>query len=169
MFHRWQKAEATVVAKEKRPQLAGYQQEYNYLIDVQPPTGEPFRTKIHYGFRAPDGGFADPAVGDRFGVIYDKHGKVKFDLDDPRIGGANYGEKAEADAFAAAEAAAPGTPVEPAAGLAAATNVRTVIVGDATSGSGDRLEKLEALHRSGLLDDASYRSAREAVEAAVGR
>jgi hypothetical protein len=168
MFNRWQKAEATVVAKEKRPQLYGHEQEYNYLIDVAPPSGGSFRTKIHYGFRAPDGGFADPAVGDKFGVIYDKHGKVKFDLDDPRIGGANYAEKAEADAFAAAAAAAPGTPAAAAAGPAAMTNVRTVIVGDATSGSGDRLAKLEALHRGGLLDDASYRSAREAVEAAVG-
>jgi hypothetical protein len=165
--HGWQKAEATVVAKEERPKLEGRVQEYNYLIDVQPPTGPAIRTKIHYSLHAPEGGFADPAVGDSFGVLC-KEGsdKVKWDLDDPRVGMAE--EKRARDAraaeFAAAEAAAPGTPPPPSA--VAGPEVRTVIVGDAAGSSSveDRLAKLEKLKRSGLLDDAAFRSAREALE-----
>lgn len=156
----WTRAEATVVAKEKRPQEYGTAQEYNYLIDVQPPDGPPIRTTIHYGFRAPDGGFADPAVGETFGVLYDaKRGKAKFDVSDPRLSAAG-DKEAEADAFAAAKAAAPGTPPPP---PAAGTTVTTVVVGDGSGDPADRLEKLDKLRQSGLIDDASYRSAREAL------
>jgi hypothetical protein len=154
----WARAEATVVAKEKRPQNYGHAQEYNYLIDVRPADGPPIRTTIHYGFRAPDGGFADPAIGDTIGVLYDaKRGKVKFDVDDPRLSLAA-DKNAEADAFAAAQAAEPGTP-PPAAGPV----VRTIVVGEGTGDPADRLEKLEKLRRSGLIDEASYRSARDAL------
>jgi hypothetical protein len=155
----WTRAEATVVAKEKRPQNYGHAQEYNYLIDVRPSDGPPIRTTIHYGFRAPEGGFADPAIGDTIGVLYDaKRGKVKFDVDDPRLSLAPE-KNAEADAFAVAKAAEPGTP--PPSG--AAPVVRTVVVGEGTGDPADRLEKLDKLRQSGLIDDASYRSAREAL------
>ncbi len=137
----------------------GHAQEYNYLIDVQPPEGPPIRTTIHYGFRAPDGGFADPAIGDSFGVLYDtKGGEVKFDLDDPRISLAPT-KKAAADAFAAAAAADPGTPAPPGSGPA----VRTIVVDDGSADSSDRLAKLEKLRQGGLLDEASYQSARQAI------
>ncbi len=157
--HRWAKAEATVVAKEARPMNYGHAQEYNYLVDVQPPEGPPIRTTIHYGFRAPEGGFADPAIGDTFGVLYDaKRGEVKFDLDDPRISAAP-AKKAAADAFAAAAAGDPGSPAPPAAGPA----VRTIVVDDGSADPSDRLAKLEKLRQSGLLDEASYQSARQAI------
>jgi hypothetical protein len=116
--HGWEKAEATVVAKEERPKLEGRVQEYNYLIDVQPPTGRAIRTKIHYSLHAPEGGFADPAVGDSFGVLYHARGeKVKWDLDDPRVGMAaeKRAKDQRAAEFAAAEAAPAGTPPPPSA------------------------------------------------------
>lgn len=157
---KWVSAEATIVAKQERPMTGGYRQTYNYVVDVRPPAGDPIRATIHQGFREPDGGFADPAVGDTVGVLCDaKRGKVKFDLDDPRLSLA-VGKNAAPDAFAAAAAGEPGSP--PPAG--AGPTVRTVVVADDPRDGASRLEKLKKLRQSGLLDEASYRSARDAIE-----
>jgi hypothetical protein len=160
--HHWERAEATVVAKNPRPMTGGYAQTYDYVLDVQPASGPPIRATIHEGFRAPDGGFADPAVGDTVGVLYDaKHEKVKFDNDDPRLS-LGHGKEDAAAAFAAAAAAPPGTPPPPAAG--AGSVVHTVNVIGGSGNTDDRLAKLEKLRQSGVLDEASYESARRAVE-----
>lgn len=160
--HHWEHAEATVVAKSPRPMTAGYAQTYDYVVDVQPSAGPPIRATIHEGFRAPDGGFADPAIGATVGVLYDaKHEKVKFDTDDPRLS-MGHDKQDAAAAFAAAAAAPPGTPPPAAAG----STVHTVIVSDGSGDPGDRLAKLEKLRQSGLLDEAGYESARRAVEEA---
>jgi hypothetical protein len=160
--HRWEHAEATVVAKNPRPMTAGYAQTYDYVVDVQPATGTPIRATIHEGFRAPDGGFADPGIGATVGVLYDaKHEKVKFDNDDPRLS-LGHGKADASAAFTAAAAAPPGTP--PPRAAETGPIVRTIDVGGSSGDADDRLVKLEKLRQSGLLDEASYQSARRAVE-----
>lgn len=55
----------------------------------------------------------------------------------------------------------PGAPAPRGAG----PSVRMIVVGDDDTGSADRLEKLAKLRRGGLLDDAAFESARQALEA----
>jgi hypothetical protein len=155
----WARAEATIIAKQPRPMTGGYEQTYNYVVDVHPLDGPPIRATIHEGFLAPDGGLADPAIGDTVGVLYDaKHQKVKFDNADPRLSLAP-GKQAAADAFAEAATAAPGTALP--AGAFSGQVVPTInLSGDSVS---SRLAKLERLRDSGLLDEASYRSARQSI------
>jgi hypothetical protein len=157
--HHWTKAEATIIAKEPRPMTGGYQQTYNYVVDVQRVDGPPIRATIHEGFRAPDGGFADPAIGAVIGVLYDKNSEVKFDVDDPRLSLGD-GKNAAAAAFAAAANAAPGTP--PPVAPPSAGSVHTIDLRGSTDPA-DRLAKLDALRASGVLDEASYQSARSAI------
>ena len=183
--HRWEAAEATVVARQVRTQRAGFEPNYDYVVDVRPASGPPLRATIHEGFAGPAGGFAPPAVGAVIGVLYEaKSQKVKFDNADPRLSRAG-SEQSAADAFAAAASAQPGNPA--AAGLSAGPQVvsgaeASAILGAVFSGQEadvlaaikgaqsaeagdptDRFARLQALKDNGVLTEAEYEAQRQRI------
>jgi len=185
----WESAEATIVAKQVRTAKPGYEPEYDYVVEVRPADGAPLRATIHEGFRGPKGGFADPAVGDAVGVLYDaKSQKVRFDNSDPRLN-RDALEQPAADAFAAAASAAPGTtaPGLPGGATAVGDAASTPLIEALLSGQGtdalgglramsttaqpadpgDRLAKLKELRDKGLLSDAEYEAQRQKIIDAI--
>jgi hypothetical protein len=189
--HRWEAAEATVVARQVRSQRAGFEPNYDFVVDVSPSSGPSIRATIHEGFRGPTGGFAAPSIGDVVGVLYDpKSREVKFDNADPRLSRAPATQSA-ADAFAAAAAAQPGTAAT-GTGLSGGVQVSSGtdasgMLGALMSGQGadalaaikgaeqpteaadpaERLAKLKALKDSGILTEAEYESQRQKIIGAI--
>jgi hypothetical protein len=139
---------------------AGFEPNYDYVVDVKASDGSLVRATLHEGIHAPTGGVRNLAVGEVVGVLRDaKRQHVKFDISDPRLSAAPTGTASASDAFDAVASAPPRTPSIPSAGDV--TNV-TVSV----HGSGDpaqRLTKLQALRDSGILSDSEYESARQAI------
>ena len=191
--HRWERAEATVVARSVRTQRAGFAPDYDFVLDVRPSSDPPLRVTIHEGFTAPDGGFSNPSVGDVVGVLYDpKNQHVKFDNSDPRLS-AGPAKQAVSEAFADIASAPPGTPAAGAeipGGPGSPANVQTftgeaanemlgALLGpggaDAVAGmkaraAGDptsRLAKLQALKDSGVLTEAEYETQRQKIIEAI--
>jgi hypothetical protein len=86
----WEKAEARIVDyTDHRDGLTGGFV-CDYVADVQPPGGAPFRATFRHrrlgGWSASSGDFAAPSKGDVVGVLFDPSSrKVKFDRDDPRL------------------------------------------------------------------------------------
>jgi len=85
----WEKAEARVVDySDHRDGLTGGYV-CDYVVDVRPPNGAPFRATFRHrrlgGWRA-SSDFAAPSKGDVVGVLCDPSSQsVKFDRDDPRL------------------------------------------------------------------------------------
>lgn len=112
--HDWEKGEATIVARNNANRSTsgdGLTTDYEFVADVRPAKGRVFRATIQTPVIATN--FWAPDVGDQVLVLIDaKHGKVKFDKDDPRI---DYkARKAARNArFDQTANAAPGTVAQP--------------------------------------------------------
>lgn len=167
MFGRkWEAADATIIAKHPRSTAAGYEQRYDYVIDVHPADAEAFRTTIHEGFLGPKGGFADPEIGATVGVLYEpKSRKVKFDNADPRLMSAPEFQSTEAR-FAEAASALPGTsPIDadPLVDLGVAVSPAHEDIGTRASDPGARLRELEELRAEGLISEDEYTAQRQKI------
>jgi hypothetical protein len=80
----WDKAEATIVARDAKFTGDGSVATYTYVADVRLPSGETFRATVHEPTIATD--FWAPSVRDVVSVLVrPKDRKVKFDKDDPRL------------------------------------------------------------------------------------
>jgi hypothetical protein len=177
MFERWERCEATVVARQVRTSEAGYE----VVLDVVPTSAPPLRVVLDEGTDRSSRGFREPQVGELVGVFYDVNSRaVKFDDDDPRLSLAA-GKQAIADAFASVSASAAGAlspaPTGYGAGVYAASTVegevffagRTpdVLASMHTPPSGlaadpgERLVKLQALKEQGFLTEDEYRLQRQ--------
>jgi hypothetical protein len=84
--HKWEPARATIVShRETKRSSQGMSARYEFVADVTPPGGEPFRTTIGMP-HDPGGNFLPPAPGLTVDVLWSPRGeKVKFDMDDPTI------------------------------------------------------------------------------------
>jgi hypothetical protein len=80
----WDKAEATIVARDAKFTGDGSVAIYTFVADVRRPSGETFRATVHEPTIATD--FWAPSIGDVVSVLVrPKDGKVKFDKDDARL------------------------------------------------------------------------------------
>src|SRR5450631_4426695 len=182
-------AEGTIVATQVAVQTqAGYEDRLEYVTDVHPATGSAFRVTLQEP-KFIKGGFAQPAVGQVVGVLFDPKSKnAKFDTSDPRI---KTSTQAEADqaAFAAAASASPDTPVSPGSvpgeiqvlsGSDAAPIVNALLSSEGAGGAdglqalrqqagdpAERLAKLEDLKATGVVSDAEYETQRQKIIDAV--
>jgi hypothetical protein len=109
----WDKAEATIVARDAKFTGDGSVATYTYVADVRLPSGETFRATIHEPTIATD--FWAPSIGDVVSVLVkSKDRKVKFDKDDDRLSVKAY-HAAKKKAFEDAQNQPVGTPTTPAA------------------------------------------------------
>ena len=82
--HDWEKADATIVARDGKFSGDGAVVSYTYAADVRLSSGEMFRATVHEPTIATD--FWAPNIGDVVSVLVrSKDRKVKFDKDDPRL------------------------------------------------------------------------------------
>ena len=107
MFGRnWEKAEATIVSKHVLNRSTNDVAAHEYVVDIMPADGVMFRAKVDEPMIATD--FWAPNIRDVVTVeINDKHDKVRFDKDDPRLSYKAY-KAATREQFEAASQAAPG-------------------------------------------------------------
>ena len=112
----WDKAEASIVARDAKFTGDGMTATYTYVADVRLASGETFRATVHEPTIATD--FWAPSIGDTVSVLVkQKDRKVKFDKDDDRMSVKAY-QAAKKKAFEAAQQQPTGTP--PAAWAASA-------------------------------------------------
>lgn len=105
--HDWDKAEATVVARDAQFTGDGSVATYTYVADVRLPSGEVIRATVKEPTIATD--FWAPDVGATVSVLVrPSDHKVKFDKDDPRLSVKAF-EAAKAAAFEAAQEGTPGS------------------------------------------------------------
>jgi hypothetical protein len=108
----WDKAEATIVARDAKFTGDGSVATYTYLADVRLSSGETFRATVHEPTIATD--FWAPSIGDAVSVLVKaKDRKVKFDKDDDRLSVKAY-HAAKKQAFENAQDQPAGTPTSPA-------------------------------------------------------
>lgn len=82
--HDWERAEATIVARNAKFTGDGNVAAYTFVADIRLPSGEMFRATVHEPSIAID--FWAPSVRDVVSVLVrPKDRKVKFDKDDERI------------------------------------------------------------------------------------
>jgi hypothetical protein len=111
----WAAGTATIIAKKTKGGTSSGQSAigFSFVADVQPESGEPFRTEMEAPFRllASHGSqLARLSEYDVVKVLVDvKHQRAKFDPSDPRLSGKK--SSAAHDAFDAALAQPPGTPI----------------------------------------------------------
>jgi hypothetical protein len=80
----WDTGEATIVARNTKFTGDGTTATHEYVADIRPAEGAPFRATIHEPTIATD--FWPPSIGDVVSVlIKSKDKKVKFDKDDERL------------------------------------------------------------------------------------
>jgi hypothetical protein len=104
----WDKAEATIIARDAKFTGDGSVATYTYAADVLLPTGETFRATIHEPTIATD--FWAPSIRDVVSVLVKtKDRKVKFDKDDKRLSVKAY-HAAKKQAFQDAKQQPAGTP-----------------------------------------------------------
>ena len=104
----WDKAEATIVARDAKFTGDGSVATYTYVADVRLSSGETFRATIHEPTIATD--FWAPSIRDVVSVLVrPKDRKVKFDKDDDRLSVKAY-EAAKKKAFEDAQQQPTGTP-----------------------------------------------------------
>jgi hypothetical protein len=104
----WDRAEATIVARDAKFTGDGSVATYTYVADVRLPSGETFRATIHEPTIATD--FWAPSIGDVVSVLVkSKDRKVKFDKDDDRLSVKAY-HAAKKKAFEDAQQQPAGTP-----------------------------------------------------------
>jgi hypothetical protein len=158
--HEWVKAKGRVVAVDRHSTTmeGGQPGSYDsgYVIDVQPPDGEPFRAQVdpaghyigHFGVESLN--FKHPNEGDVVSVEYDPASKkVRFDMSDPALQ-----EKASRKARDTA------THAEYEAALAAGSPESAVPEPGISNDSLDRLEHLGDLHEQGMLTDEEFAAAK---------
>jgi hypothetical protein len=105
----WEKAEATIVARDAKFTGDGSVATYTYVADVRLSSGEMFRATIHEPTIATD--FWAPSVRDVVSVLVkSKDRKVKFDKDDDRLSVKAY-EAAKKKVFQDAQQQPAGTPL----------------------------------------------------------
>jgi hypothetical protein len=108
----WNKAEATIVARNTKYSGDGSVSTHEFVADVRLPNEAPFRATIHEPTIATD--FWPPNIGDIVSVLVkDKDQKVKFDKDDDRLSAKAF-ESKKNQAFEAAKhrpVGQPGTPI----------------------------------------------------------
>jgi hypothetical protein len=105
--HDWDKAEATVVARDAQFTGDGSVADYTYVADVQLPGGEVIRATLKEPTIATD--FWAPDIGATVSVLVRRSDhKVKFDKDDPRLSVKAFDAAQEA-AFKAAQNGTPGS------------------------------------------------------------
>jgi Short C-terminal domain len=108
----WDKAEATIVARDAKFTGDGSTATYTYVADVRLSSGETFRATIHEPTIATD--FWAPSIGDVVSVLVKpKDRKVKFDKDDDRLSVKAF-QAAKKQAFEDAQNQPVGTPTTPA-------------------------------------------------------
>ena len=107
--HDWDKAEATIVARDAKFTGDGSVSTYTYVADVRLAGGEVVRATVHEPTIATD--FWAPDIGATVSVLVRKDAdrKVKFDKDDPRTS-VKAIESAQKAAFEATKLQPPGTP-----------------------------------------------------------
>jgi hypothetical protein len=107
--HDWDKAEASIVARNADYTGDGTVATYTFVADVRMPSGESFRATFEEPTIAID--FWPPSIGDVVSVLVrPKDHKVKFDKDDERISRKAF-ERNKNQAFAAAQQQPAGTPI----------------------------------------------------------
>ena len=80
----WDRAEATIVARDAKFSGSGATATHTFVADVRLPSGETFRATVHEPNIATD--FWPPDIGDVVSVLVKaKDRKVKFDKDDERL------------------------------------------------------------------------------------
>ncbi|MBK9740004.1 MAG: SHOCT domain-containing protein [Actinobacteria bacterium] len=198
MFGRdWDRAEATIVARDAKFSGDGSVATYTYVADVRLTSGETFRATIHEPTVATD--FWPPSVRDVVSVLVtSKDRKVKFDKDDDRLSVKAF-EAAKRKAFEDARNQPAGTPTPGRSALGeipdsvASTLAQLgivsgsqaqVVAGDSAEGQAVlaafaglgapaaqppevRLVKLKSLHESGLLSDDEYAAQRQRILDAI--
>jgi len=109
----WDKAEATIAARDAKFTGDGAVATYTYVADVRLASGETFRATVHEPTIATD--FWAPSIGDTVSVLVNaKSRKVKFDKDDDRLSAKAF-QAARKRAFEEAQHQPPGTlPATPA-------------------------------------------------------
>jgi hypothetical protein len=104
----WDKAEATIVARDAKFTGDGTVADYTYVADVRLPSGETFRATVKEPTIATD--FWAPSISDVVSVLVrPKDRKVKFDKDDDRLSVKAY-HAAKKKAFEEAQQQPAGTP-----------------------------------------------------------
>jgi hypothetical protein len=123
---------------------------HEWVADVRPPDGEPFRTTIPTPGFSTD--FRHPIAGDVVTVLIAHDGTVHFDKSDPRL--SLKAERAEHqvrhDEIAAAS---PGSSPRPYASAAE----------QPTTGVAARLAELQELHNVGAISDTEYHTQRQRI------
>ena len=184
MFGRdWERAEAVIVMRHvKKTTGDGSVVIYEYVADIAPSSGAPFRATVQEPGIATN--FWPPSMGDHVSVLINEdRDKVKFDKDDPRIDAkARMAEQKRM--FEAACVQAPGTDAFvstlPTATVIGATGdmratIQAALAAAAqriNSGSpvpdvSTRLSQLDALHQAGALTDAEHAAARARIIAEI--
>ncbi len=186
----WDKAEATIVARDAKFTGDGSVATYTYVADVRLPTGETFRATINEPTIATD--FWAPSIRDVVSVLVkSKDRKVNFDKDDERLSVKAF-HAAKKKAFEDAQNQPPGTPPAgstPSVGLPDAMASKLAQLGiapmqvfTADSAQGQaalaafshlgapdvatpeaRLKKLQTLHEQGLLTADEYAEQRHRI------
>jgi hypothetical protein len=145
--HDWEHGTAKVIDRELISSGGGETPgQHRYVVEVENPTGEPFRAEIQDpGFRSR--GYVVAHVGDEVAVLIDrKHQKAKLDKDDPsRHSDPRAIEHATKARLDAELAAAPGSAPEP----AVAGTPRITINGKVFEGSIDKAGLQKALREAG--------------------
>jgi hypothetical protein len=127
---------------------------HRYVVDVENPTGEPFRGEIQDPeFRTE--GYVVAQVGDEVAVLVDyKRQKVKLDKDDPsRHSDPRGASRALDDKFESELAAAPGTPAPQGSPQAGAGEPTITINGKVFKGPMDKAELQQRLAEAGKSPD----------------
>ena len=86
LHHHYESAKATIVShKQGKLSFDANSATYDFVVDVMPTDGEPFRTLIKEPLR-PDGNFMPPAPGHVVAVLFDPRDQhTKFDMSDPQL------------------------------------------------------------------------------------
>ena len=191
--HDWDKAEATIVARDAKFTGDGSVATYTYDADIRLSSGETFRATVHEPTIATD--FWAPSIGGVVSVLVrPKDRKVKFDKDDERLSVKAY-HAAKKKAFEEAQRQPPGAapaawtspteiPDEVASKLAQYGIVpgvpMQVFSGDSAEGQAalaaftqagtpvaqtpeERLATLEWMHQRGLVTDEEYAEQRRRI------
>jgi hypothetical protein len=127
---------------------------HRYVVDVQNPTGEPFRGEIQDPELRTES-YVAAEVGDEVAVLVDyKRQKVKLDKDDPARHSDPRAASHAADArFEAELADAPGTTSDPAAPQSGSDGPTITINGKSFKGPMDKAELQKRLAEAGKSPD----------------
>jgi hypothetical protein len=186
----WDSAEAVIVARHVK-KTAGSTTVFEFIADVTPATGEPFRVTIQEPGIATN--FWPPSAGDRVTVLVDRDRdsvrpesvrpesvrRVKFDKDDQRIS-AKWRMADQQRSFEAVGEEPAGTDpfgmARPSRDVIRATIQAAVDAAAMQSGSpgqetvldpAARLARLDSLRKSGLVTDDEYATARARIIAEI--